>query len=195
MAKVKDLRLGQTLWMAYDRHGYICNITEPVEVFVTGLSVRSNDGRKDIYTFTCSHNTGTYNHYSESELKLFFYFTKEKAQHFIDSEGAKVMASRVRHELRQRIRERNILLLKELEPLLGKRIMIRVEEGEWIVSSIKTIVPTYKEGVLQFIDTARSNRYKFNREGRNWKYWTELDELKAKRDALEKQIAELEGSR
>lgn len=73
--------------------------------------------------------------------------------------------------------------------------MIRVEEGEWVVSSIKMIVPTYKEGVLQFVDTARSNHYKFNREGRNWKYWTELDELKAKREALEKRIAELEGSK
>ena len=187
MAKVKDLKLGQTLWMAYDSKGRVTVKDEPMEVQVTGLIVKRGS-----HFFRVSHNESQYPDYWENELKRFFFFTKEKAQRFMDNVHEEQKRRFRRDADRREIWNRNTDALVTVQPLVGARIMIKVEDGEWVTSSIKEVIPTYRKDQLGFIDAYRSNHYRFTREGINWKYWTELDELKIKQEAIAKRIAELE---
>ena len=79
---------------------------------------------------------------------------------------------------------------------VGKTVMVRFrrknQDVKYEKGVIQSLIPTYKKGEYLFCTSPSTNQYLTTREGKNWYFWTELDELKQKKEVLEKRIQELE---
>ena len=96
------------------------------------------------------------------------------------------------------IREENFKNLDEVSKnYVGKNVMVRFkghgkEESYYKKVTIDTLYPTYKKGEYSFSTKPITNQYLTTREGKNWYFWSELDELKQQKETIEKRIKELE---
>ena len=74
--------------------------------------------------------------------------------------------------------------------VIGKKVMVYIGKGEWVKQTIKKIVGWDKLETWAF--WGYSGWYVSTREGENWYFWTELDELKRKKKDIEDKIKALE---
>lgn len=79
---------------------------------------------------------------------------------------------------------------------IGKTVMVRFrrknQDTTYEKAVIHSLTPTYKKGEYLFCTSPSTNQYLTTREGKNWYFWTELDELKQKKADIEKRIEDLE---
>lgn len=80
---------------------------------------------------------------------------------------------------------------------VGKTVMIRFKRYGKEVShyekvKIVSLQPTYKKNEYLFSTQPTTNQYLTTREGKNWYFWNEIDELKEQKETIEKRIREIE---
>ena len=80
---------------------------------------------------------------------------------------------------------------------IGKNVMVKFKRYGKEVShyekvKIVSLQPTYKKNEYLFSTQPTTNQYLTTREGKNWYFWTELDELRQQKEIIEKRIKELE---
>jgi hypothetical protein len=103
---------------------------------------------------------------------------------------------RIREKRRQKhdlIRQNNLLNIAAIEDkLLNKVVMVRIDTDKWLKTTISAVYATDKKGEYFFTTSPRgSGAYLLKREGKNWYFWSELDELEKKREELDKKIQSL----
>lgn len=80
---------------------------------------------------------------------------------------------------------------------IGKTVMVRFRRNNQEAKHEKVVIdhlyPRDVKDEFSFTTNPSTNQYLTTREGKNWYFWTELDELKQKKLAIEKRISELEG--
>ena len=157
-----------------------------VEKTLTGTVKRLDDCYEYYVDYTQTHKGFVPNHHQRYRL----FTSKKKAENV-----AKVLNDeRKRYDVidakRKKIKKYNEEWIKTLD-VVGKYVMVYVGEGKWHKQQIKEIVPWEKKESYAF--WGYSGWYVSYREGKNWYFWSELDELKRKKEKLEKQIKELEG--
>ena len=86
--------------------------------------------------------------------------------------------------------------------LIGREVVVKTRPNQWTkdtIIDIDVVGRPYREPELCFRTRLGSGAYLFKREGRNWKYWSELDDLldekktlKVKLDNIKNQIAKLD---
>src|SRR5690554_3330871 len=184
--KPEKLKLGDVLYFV-ERHHLQKGVQKAT---VTTLSL--NDKKEVI--FKTDNRIDTYDvngwstYVSRSELK---------AKRVYDT----LAETRNRRELKwkkeREIREENQKNLDEVSKnYVGKTVMVRFkgygkEESYYKKVTIDTLYPTYKKDEYSFSTKPTTNQYLTTREGKNWYFWSELDELKQQKETIEKRIKEL----
>ena len=105
-----------------------------------------------------------------------------------------------RYEKNQSLYKENQSKLEEVsKQYVGKTVMVRFrrinQDVKYEKGVIHSLIPTYKKGEYLFCTSPSTNQYLTTREGKNWYFWTELDELKQKKADIEKRIEDLEKER
>lgn len=184
--KPEKLKLGDVLYFV-DRHHLTTGVQQAI---VTTISL--ND-KKEVTFMTDNelktHHLNSWNKYvtrSESKAKRVY---------------GSLLEARNRRELKwqtkKEIREENQKNLDEVSKnYVGKNVMVRFidhskEESYYKKVTIDTLYPTYKKNEYLFSTQPTTNQYLTTREGKNWYFWTELDELKQQKETIEKRIKEL----
>lgn len=161
------------------------------ELVVTGFTVD-----KDGYRLT-------YNPESTNSWARRVFLSKRKATNFLNnliSQHEKKLA-----KLKEANEHRNLLreATKNYKHLIGKEVVVKVQTDQWVKDKITDIDvvcrPSKGSAELSFRTRLGSGYYLFVREGKNWKWWSKLDELKDERakllkkiDSLNKQVQDLD---
>lgn len=182
--KGKDLKLGDELYLVSEH-----NLSAGVEkVIVTALVLDKGEIKfhldNDKYYFTSWWNTFL----TRSEKKA-----NKVLQILIDANER----IKIRYKQRDDIYSANNLKLTEVKSnYVGKTVMVRFKrqnnESNYEKVVISDVFPTHKLNVYLFSTRPRTNHYLTSREGKNWYFWTELDELKQKKQEIDRRILELE---
>lgn len=185
--KPEQLKLGDVLYFV-DRH-YIEKGVQ--KATVTTLSL--ND-KKEVTFMTDNHlesyQLNSWNKYvSRSELKV-----KRVYNNLIEQKARRDARYQKENEFYQ---ENSENLDEVSKKYVGKTVMVRFkrhgdEESHYEKVKIVSLHPTYKKGEYSFGTRPITNHYLTTREGKNWYFWSELDELKKQKETIEKRIKELE---
>lgn len=184
--KPEQLKLGDVLYFV-DEHYLSKGV---IKATVTTLSL--NDKKEITFrtdTELSSHHLNSWRVYvSRSELKA-------------ERVHKKLLESRNRRELkwqaeRETYQENRNNLDEVSKNYVGKMVMVRFKrhgkEVAYEKVNIVNLFPTYNKGEYSFTTKPFTNHYLTTREGKNWYFWTELDELKKQKETIEKRIKELE---
>jgi hypothetical protein len=185
--KPEKLKLGDMLYFV-DGH-YLSKGVQ--KATVTTLSL--ND-KKEV-TFKTdkgleTHHLNAWNKYvSRSELKA-----KRVYDNLLEIRNRRELKWQKEREFYQ---ENNKNLDEVSKNYVGKTVMVRFkeygkEESHYKKVTIDTLFPRYKKDEYSFSTTPVTNYYLTTREGKNWYFWSELDELKQQKEKIEKRIKELE---
>ena len=185
--KPEKLKLGDMLYFV-DGH-YLSKGVQ--KATVTTLSL--ND-KKEV-TFKTdkgleTHHLNAWNKYvSRSELKA-----KRVYDNLLEIRNRRELKWQKEREFYQ---ENNKNLDEVSKNYVGKTVMVRFkghgkEESYYKKVTIDTLFPRYKKDEYSFSTTPVTNYYLTTREGKNWYFWSELDELKQQKEKIEKRIKELE---
>lgn len=185
--KPEKLKLGDVLYFV-DRHHLLQGVQKAT---VTTLSL--ND-KKEITFKTDSelatHNLNAWNKYvTRSELKA-----KRVYDNLLEARNRRELKWRTKEE----IREENLKNIDKVsQNYVGKTVMVRFkgygkEEPYYEKVTIDTLYPRYKKGEYAFLTKPATNYYLTTRKGKNWYFWSELDELKQQKETIEKRIKEIE---
>lgn len=183
--KDKDLKLGDELYLVSEH-----NLSAGVKkVIVTSLILDKNGEIRftldqDDYYFTSWWNTFL----TRSEKKA-----NKVLQILIDENERR----KIRAKQRDDIYIANNLKLDEVKTnYVGKTVMVRFKrqnnESNYEKVVISDVFSTHKLDVYSFSTRPKTNHYLTSREGKNWYFWTELDELKQKKQEIDRRILELE---
>lgn len=121
-----------------------------------------------------------------------------KAKRVCDNLSESYNRKKLKWQTKKDILEENQKNLDEVSKnYVGKNVMVRFKRHGKEIShyekvTIDTLYPTYKKGEYSFSTKPFTNHYLTTREGKNWYFWTELDELKQQKETIEKRIKELE---
>lgn len=185
--KPEKLKLGDVLYFV-DKHRLSKGVQKAI---VTTLSLNDKkEVRFNTDKLLTSNNLNSWNKYvSRSELK---------AKRVYD----RLLEIHNRRELKwQKERETYEENRKNLEEVsknyVGKTVMVKFkghgkETSYYKKVTIDALNPTYKKGEYSFTTKPTTNQYLTTREGKNWYFWSELDELKQQKETIEKRIKELE---
>ena len=185
--KPEQLKLGDVLYFV-DRHHLSKGVQQAT---VTTISL--ND-KKEVTFMTDNHlesyQLNSWNKYvSRSELKV-----KRVYNNLIEQKARRDARYQKENEFYQENSEK---LDEVSKNYVGKTVMVRFkrhgdEEAHYEEVKINMLRPTYKKGEYSFTTKPFTNRYLTTREGKNWYFWSELDELKKQKETIEKRIKELE---
>ena len=183
----KFLRLGMTIYeVQFDYSSSPENLAKVYKSTIKAI----NDVGSYITINTSRHKQV----YSDDIGKKVF-FSEKKANNVADNLNEIERQRQLRYEEEKKIYIENLAKLETYDDLkLDDGVLIKVENGEWVKSTVEAIGVTYKKDELYFVDSLRHNKYLTTREGKNWKRWTKLDELKLQKENIEKQIKDLESS-
>lgn len=96
-------------------------------------------------------------------------------------------------------KENHANLAEVSKQYIGKTVMVRFrrnnQEAEYEKVVIDRLYPRGVKDEFSFTTNPSTNQYLTTRECKNWYFWTELDELKQKKEVIEKRIQELEKER
>lgn len=85
--------------------------------------------------------------------------------------------------------------LTDYDHLVGSDVMLKENHGKWYKHKIKGFHIVYryskKKPVIGFYTLNGSGMYLLSREGKNWKFWTKLDELNTKLEKLQEQVKDV----
>ena len=134
---------------------------------------------------------------TERSYNLRLFRSKKKAENVVRSLNEQRKAFRERLK-KEREREKEIKaynkewIIKTLD-VVGKQVMVKVgwQHQRWAKATIRTVYPSDKEKNV-YMFRACGNWYISSRAGKNWYFWSELDELKKQREEIDKKIAEKE---
>jgi len=185
--KPEKLKLGDMLYFV-DGH-YLSKGVQ--KATVTTLSLNN---KKEV-TFKTdkgleTHHLNAWNKYvSRSELKA-----KRVYDNLLEIRNRRELKWQKEREFYQ---ENNKNLDEVSKNYVGKTVMVRFkghgkEESYYKKVTIDTLFPRYKKDEYSFSTTPVTNYYLTTREGKNWYFWSELDELKQQKEKIEKRIKELE---
>ena len=133
---------------------------------------------------------------TERNYKYRLFTSEKKAENAARSLNEQRKAYRERinkeKEIEKEIKVYNDEWIKTLD-VVGKQVMVKVgwQHQRWAKATIRTVYPSDKEKNV-YMFRACGNWYISSREGKNWYFWTELDELKKQREDIDKKIAEKE---
>lgn len=185
--KSETLKLGDTLYFVDG--SYLSKGVQ--EAIVTTLSL-DDKGNISFNTnkLLTSHNINGWNVYvSRSE---------EKVKKIYDILLEQQKRRQLKNDIEKNNYQENKKTLDEVSKnYVGKTVMVRFkrhgkEESHYEKVNIVNLYPTYNKGEYSFTTKPTTNRYLTTREGKNWYFWTELDELKKQKEIIEKRIKELE---
>jgi hypothetical protein len=188
--KPEKLKLGDMLYFV-DGH-YLSKGVQ--KATVTTLSLNN---KKEV-TFKTdkgleTHHLNAWNKYvSRSELKA-----KRVYDNLLEIRNRRELKWQKEREFYQ---ENNKNLDEVSKNYVGKTVMVRFkghgkEESYYKKVTIDTLFPRYKKDEYSFSTTPVTNYYLTTREGKNWYFWSELDELKQQKERIEKRILELENEK
>lgn len=188
--KPEKLKLGDMLYFV-DGH-YLSKGVQ--KATVTTLSLNN---KKEV-TFKTdkgleTHHLNAWNKYvSRSELKA-----KRVYDNLLEIRNRRELKWQKEREFYQ---ENNKNLDEVSKNYVGKTVMVRFkghgkEESYYKKVTIDTLFPRYKKDEYSFSTTPVTNYYLTTREGKNWYFWSELDELKQQKEKIEKRIKELENDK
>jgi hypothetical protein len=135
------------------------------------LIVKIDKTREEIYYFINDDNSSS----SLFSLRFknygtLFFTSYKKASNVLTSYLNKKENDIRKFSIKQKNRQENMNEIKEIEStFLGAKILIKVEDGQWIKSKVGKIWPTYNKGDFGLIDTVRKNEYLLSKLGKNWK--------------------------
>lgn len=183
--KGKNLKLGDVLYVVNESHLSL----GIKKVIVTGLTLNKK---------------GDVDFHIDNEVNCYYY---QYGSYITRSE---TKATKVYNILLEQQKQRNKRYIEEKEiraenqihldvvskNYVGKTVMVKFQrygkETKYEKVTIYELYPTYKKGEYSFSTSPKTNQYLTSREGKNWYFWTELDELKKKKEDIEKRIKELE---
>jgi len=94
--------------------------------------------------------------------------------------------SKLKWQKEREIREENQKNIDEVSKnYVGKIVMVKVNRFKKPVYEkveIVSLQPTYKKNEYLFSTKPATNQYLTTREGKNWYFWNELDELKQQKE-------------
>ena len=185
--KPENLKLGDVLYFV-DKH-QISNGVQKATVIILSL----ND-KKEVTFKTDSelstHNLNAWSKYvTRSELKA-----KRVYERLMERHNRRELKWQKEREFYQ---ENNKNLDEVSKNYVGKTVMVRFkghgkEESYYKKVTIDILYPRYKKDEYSFSTNPVTNYYLTTREGKNWYFWSELDELKQQKETIEKRIKELE---
>lgn len=183
--KGKNLKLGDVLYVVNEWHLSL----GIKKVIVTGLTLN----KKGDVDFHIDNESNCYYYQYNS------YITRSEAKaNKVYNTLLEQQKQRDKRYIEQKeIRDENQIHLDEVSKnYVGKNVMVKFhrngKETEYEKVTIYELYPTYKKSEYSFSTSPKTNQYLTSREGKNWYFWTELDELKKKKEQLEKRIMELE---
>lgn len=184
--KPKTLKLGDTLYFVYGND----LLTGVQKATVTTLSL---NGEKEIIFGTDNQISSRYLNHSN------MYITRSelKAKRVYDNLVEQQKRRELKWQTKKETYKENQKNVEEVSKnYVGKTVMVRFkggkEESYYKKVTIDTLYPTYKKGEYSFDTKPETNNYLTTREGKNWYFWSELDELKKQKEDIEKRIKELE---
>lgn len=183
--KGSNVKLGEVLYLVSEG-----NLSAGVQrVVVTTLALDSNNKvvfhiNNDNYPF---YNKWS-NYITRSEKKA-----QKVCQLWLDEKKRR----EERYEKERRLYKENQSKLDEVSKrYIGKTVMVRFRRRGQDTAYEKVVISQIfaRDNKDEFIFATKpaTNYYLTTREGKNWYFWTELDELKQKKEAIEKRIKELE---
>ena len=179
--KPEKLKLGDVLYFV-DGH-YISKGVQQATVTILSLNHKKEVTFNTDKLLT-SNNLNAWNTYvSRSELKAKRVYVNLLEAH--NRRKFKWQTERETYELNRKN------LDEVSKNYVGKMVMIRFkrygkETSYYEKVKIVSLHATYKKGEYSFETTPTTNRYLTTREGKNWYFWTELDELKQQKETIEK---------
>lgn len=186
--KSEQLKLGDVLYFVDG--SYLSKGVQ--EVIVTTLSL-DDKGNISFNTnkLLTSHNINGWNVYvSRSE---------EKVKKVYDILLEQQKRRQLKNDIEKNNYQENKKNLDEVSKnYVGKTVMVRFkrhgkEESHYEKVKISKLYPRYNnKDEYSFSTQPETNHYLTTREGKNWYFWTELDELKKQKEIIEKRIKELE---
>lgn len=184
--KPEQLKLGDVLYFV-DLHNIITGVQKATVTTISLNDKKEVTFKTDKRLETRHLNWNTY--VSRSELKA-----KRVYDRLLETHNRRELKWQKEREFYQE----NYKNLDEVSKnYVGKTVMVRFkghgeEESYYKKVTIDTLFPRYKKDEYSFSTTPVTNYYLTTREGKNWYFWSELDELKQQKEILEKRIKELE---
>ncbi len=186
--KPEKLKLGDVLYFVDGNY-----LSKGVQK-ATVLTLSLENDKKEVTFRTDKLLTSLYlNHWnvyvSRSELKA-----KRVYVRLLETDNRR----KFKWQTEKEIREENLKNLDEVSKnYVGKTVMVKFKRYGKEVSyyekvKIVSLHPTCKKNEYLFSTQPTTNQYLTTREGKNWYFWSELDELKQQKETIEKRIKELE---
>jgi len=185
--KSEQLKLGDVLYFVDG--SYLSKGVQ--EAIVTTLSL---DDKGNI-SFKTNNNLSSYD---INGWNTYVSWSELKAKKVLSILLVKQNRIKTKHDKEREIYQDNIKNIDEVSKnYVGKTVMVRFkrygkEETSYEKVKIDRIYPAYKKGEYSFVTKPNTNSYLTTREGKNWYFWTELDELKKQKENIEKRIKELQ---
>ena len=184
------IELGQKVY-SIKRYGYPTYIYEVYERTVTSVHLQDNQ-----YSLDNSNHRVSISPKGDGNARMDsyrIYTSKKKAENVAKSLNDEQKREEEKYkklrEKEKEIDDYNGEWIKTLD-VIGKEVMVYIGKGEWKKETIKKIRGWNELETWAF--WGYSGWYVSTREGENWYFWTELDELKRKKKDIEDKIKELE---
>ena len=181
--------LGQKVY-AIKRYGHPSYIYEVYERTVTSIHLEDEQ-----YSLDNSNHRVSISPKGDGNALMDFgriYTSKKKAENVAkslnDEQQRQEEKQKKINEKAEKIAEYNKKWIETLD-VIGKEVMVYIGKGEWVKQTIKKIVGWNKLETWAF--WGYRGYYLSTREGKNWYFWTELDELKRKKKDIEDKIKAL----
>ena len=177
----KQIMLNDVLYYTGSR--YDCNY-EVKKINVKKIEINDN-GNLVINGYYYLYNRDNY--YQNEKL----YFSEKKANNVVNNFIELSNKAKAKYK-KQDIKEQEYkdLIIKENleEKYIDKNIMI-FREHEWVKTSVKRIYATHND--IYLVPKLDGHICKMSREGKTWKWWSELEELETQKKLLEEKIIKL----
>jgi hypothetical protein len=181
--KVENLKIGDKIYHVPKE--YSKERIHVIERIVTGISL-NRKGNLRAYL--------DYSNYPEAfDWGGYFSYSKSKALKVSEHFKEQLRNKEKRRQQKDLIYQNNQANIATIEDkLMNKVVMVYVGEGRWIKATVTNMWTSDKRGRYYFTTSPRgSGAYLTKREGKNWYFWSELDELEKKREELDKKIQSL----
>lgn len=127
--------------------------------------------------------------------------SEAKAKKVYDNLLEQQKRRKIRYDKEKEIYQENTKNIDEVSKnYVGKTVMVRFtrygkEVSHYEKVKINKLYPRYNKDEYSFDTQPETNHYLTTREGKNWYFWTELDELKKQKESIDKRIKELESEK
>jgi hypothetical protein len=177
----KQIMLNDVLYYTGSRYDYNHEVKK---IDVKKIEINDN-GNLVINSYYYLYNKDNY--YQNESL----YFSEKKANNVITNwiEISNKAKEKYKEQDIQRQKYEDIIKNDNLEEkYINKNIMI-FRDHKWIKTSVKRIYATHND--IYLVPKLDGHICKMSREGKTWKWWSELEELEIQKKLLEEKISKL----